>query len=96
MVSFYDEAITSACRQGLDYLRHQAFIGDFYLAGGTALALQMGHRISTDLDWFSAQHRLLAPEREEIRLALSKSGQLLPARDSRTRPLAGTRGHQIC
>jgi len=75
MVSFYEAAITPACRQGLGYLRHQAFIGDFYLAGGTALALQMGHRISTDLDWFSAQRRLLAPEREEIRLALSQSRQ---------------------
>lgn len=26
---------------------------DFYLAGGTALALQLGHRISVDLDFFS-------------------------------------------
>lgn len=26
---------------------------DFYLAGGTALALQLGHRISIDLDFFS-------------------------------------------
>lgn len=28
---------------------------DFYLAGGTALALQIGHRISVDFDLFSAQ-----------------------------------------
>ncbi|MDP2864070.1 MAG: nucleotidyl transferase AbiEii/AbiGii toxin family protein [bacterium] len=28
---------------------------DFYLAGGTALALQLGHRQSIDLDWFSGQ-----------------------------------------
>jgi hypothetical protein len=28
-------------------------IQDFYLAGGTALALQIGHRISIDLDFFS-------------------------------------------
>jgi hypothetical protein len=27
---------------------------DFYLAGGTALALQEGHRISIDLDFMSA------------------------------------------
>jgi hypothetical protein len=27
---------------------------DFYLAGGTALALQIGHRISVDLDFFSS------------------------------------------
>jgi predicted nucleotidyltransferase component of viral defense system len=26
---------------------------DFYLAGGTALALQLGHRKSVDLDWFT-------------------------------------------
>lgn len=25
---------------------------DFYLAGGTALALQIGHRMSADFDWF--------------------------------------------
>jgi hypothetical protein len=28
-------------------------ISDFYLAGGTGLALQLGHRISEDLDFFS-------------------------------------------
>jgi hypothetical protein len=28
---------------------------DFYLAGGTALAIQLGHRLSIDLDWFSAK-----------------------------------------
>lgn len=29
--------------------------GEFYLAGGTALAIQLGHRLSIDLDWFSAR-----------------------------------------
>ncbi len=75
MVGFYEKATTPACRQGLDYLRQQAFIGDFYLAGGTALALQIGHRISTDLDWFSTEQRLLALERENIRQTLNSSGQ---------------------
>ncbi len=28
--------------------------GKFYLAGGTALALHLGHRLSRDLDWFTA------------------------------------------
>ncbi len=28
-------------------------LNDFYLAGGTALALQLGHRKSLDLDFFS-------------------------------------------
>ena len=30
-------------------------LADFHLAGGTALALQLGHRISTDLDLFTYQ-----------------------------------------
>ena len=54
MVDFYKLATTPACNQALDYLRQQPLIGDFYLAGGTGLALQIGHRVSTDLDWFSA------------------------------------------
>ncbi len=70
MVDFYEQATTPACLRALDYLRQQSFIGNFYLAGGTALALQIGHRVSTDLDWFSAGQRLLAPERETIRRIL--------------------------
>lgn len=70
MVDFYERATTQTCHQALDYLRQQSFIGDFYLAGGTALALQIGHRVSTDLDWFSTTRLLLAHERDEIRRAL--------------------------
>jgi len=31
------------------------FLEGFYLAGGTALAMQLGHRISVDLDFFSEE-----------------------------------------
>jgi len=31
------------------------FKNDFYLAGGTALALQLGHRISVDFDFFTSK-----------------------------------------
>jgi predicted nucleotidyltransferase component of viral defense system len=75
MVRFYEAATTPACRRALAYLRQQTFVRDFYLAGGTALALQIGHRISTDLDWFSTERHLLAPERETIREALERSGK---------------------
>jgi hypothetical protein len=75
MVDFYETAITPACHQALDYLRYHSFVSDFYLAGGTALALQIRHRVSTDLDWFSTQRHLLAPEREAIRQALGSSEQ---------------------
>jgi hypothetical protein len=30
--------------------------GDFFLAGGTGLALHLGHRRSRDLDWFTPHH----------------------------------------
>ena len=34
-------------------LKENNLFKDFILAGGTALALQIGHRTSTDLDLFS-------------------------------------------
>lgn len=37
----------------LDKLKKVSFIGNFYLSGGTGLALQIGHRESEDLDFFS-------------------------------------------
>ena len=74
-MSFYEQATTAACRRGLAYLSHQAFISDFYRAGGTALALQIEHRISTDLDWFSTSSRPEASVRDTIRQALSGSGE---------------------
>lgn len=84
MVTFYADAITPECRKGLDFLRSQEFIKDFYLAGGTALALQIGHRISTDLDWFSTTCQLLAPERDRIRRALERSGDFTVAAEQDT------------
>ncbi len=73
---FHEKAITPSGQKTLTYLRQQAFINGFYLAGGTALALQIGHRLSTDLDWFSPQRTLLAPEREVIYQKLQTGKQL--------------------
>jgi len=36
----------------LESLSSQSFVKDFYLAGGTCLALQIGHRQSVDFDLF--------------------------------------------
>lgn len=46
----HQEAITSEIKSVLDRLKIPA---GFYLAGGTALALQIGHRLSYDLDFFN-------------------------------------------
>lgn len=54
------EALTP---QAAKLFPHLARFKDFYLVGGTALALQIGHRLSVDFDLFSSQAlspRLLA------------------------------------
>jgi len=58
--------ITTQMRQVLEFIGQQEFATRFYLAGGTALALQLGHRRSIDLDFFSERDELLRPMRREI------------------------------
>ena len=50
--------------------------GDFYLAGGTGLALRLGHRISLDLDLFSRNRLLDQPDRIALKKSLEASGKL--------------------
>jgi len=46
------EPITSKAKQVIEKLR---LPGSFYLAGGTSLAIQLGHRVSEDLDFFNLE-----------------------------------------
>ncbi|MFA6475766.1 MAG: nucleotidyl transferase AbiEii/AbiGii toxin family protein [Patescibacteria group bacterium] len=46
----YPEVLPEANRVLIPYLKK---LSDFTLAGGTALALQLGHRVSVDYDFFS-------------------------------------------
>jgi len=48
----HTEALTE---EGLHLLPALHAFEDFYLAGGTALALQIGHRVSIDFDFFSPE-----------------------------------------
>lgn len=48
----YVETVTPATLRILKRLMTMPSLSGFHLAGGTALALQIGHRISTDLDFF--------------------------------------------
>lgn len=52
----YAEVITEKTQQFLESLDKTRIIKDFYLAGGTALALQYGHRKSKDFDFFSLRN----------------------------------------
>ncbi len=49
---------------------------DFYLAGGSGLALQINHRISVDFDLFSHNNRLGDIEREKLRKIIGESGNI--------------------
>jgi len=48
-ISVIDDRMRTICQE----LAKESFITDFYLAGGTALAMQLQHRKSVDLDFFT-------------------------------------------
>ncbi|MFB3922336.1 MAG: nucleotidyl transferase AbiEii/AbiGii toxin family protein [Terriglobia bacterium] len=50
---WYAEVITEETKRALEALVRTSLLGSFYLAGGTGLALHLGHRRSKDLDLFS-------------------------------------------
>ena len=62
----YWNTITPEMQQLLTYIGDHSFSQRFYLAGGTALSLQIGHRRSIDFDFFSATDDLDDNSRNEI------------------------------
>ncbi|MFZ2339456.1 MAG: nucleotidyl transferase AbiEii/AbiGii toxin family protein [Bacteroidales bacterium] len=50
--NFHIEVLPEEQLQLFEKLSSMTFISDFYLAGGTCLALQIGHRRSVDFDFF--------------------------------------------
>jgi len=52
---FHVEVAGSESWRVLGYIRELPFLKKFYLAGGTGLALQLGHRRSRDFDFFNAE-----------------------------------------
>ena len=53
MTALHWQTVTPLMRQALETVGQSELVPRFYLAGGTALALQLGHRRSVDLDFFS-------------------------------------------
>jgi hypothetical protein len=54
-ITWHPETITAGTALTFRTLRDRSLIGDAYLAGGTALALRFGHRLSVDLDFFTPE-----------------------------------------
>lgn len=53
---WHREVIPPGTEVTLHALRGKKLLERFYLAGGTGLALQFGHRLSLDLDFFAPEH----------------------------------------
>jgi len=66
----FKEALIKRANDSLAILGRSGILKDAYLAGGTAIALQMGHRISVDFDFFTPKE--FVPKKFSI--ALSKLG----------------------
>jgi len=66
MGSIYWEALARPTRRVFEALAELPMPADFYLAGGTALALQIGHRVSYDLDFFTPNNPLGEVERAAL------------------------------
>lgn len=66
------ETVSPGLKEILLSIGRYPFAQRFYLAGGTALALQLGHRHSVDLDFFSAVDDLSDISRHEIANVLSQ------------------------
>ncbi len=65
------ESLTPATRHAFELMTGLPFIQSFYLAGGTGLALHLGHRFSVDLDFFSPEATAVGPDqRDALRILL--------------------------
>ncbi|MBI3554613.1 MAG: nucleotidyl transferase AbiEii/AbiGii toxin family protein [Elusimicrobia bacterium] len=71
-----EAALTRPTRAVADGLRRSGAHSHFVLVGGTALALQLGHRFSQDLDFFSGSEALDAAGREKILGSLAAVGRV--------------------
>jgi hypothetical protein len=71
MTNWHREAIPDSVAKTLSEVAPLEPMSDFYLAGGTGLAVHFGHRRSVVLDLFSAPHsdeqRWLAVSWDEIK-----------------------------
>jgi predicted nucleotidyltransferase component of viral defense system len=51
----FEQALSKDAKKSLAVLGKSGLLKNAYMAGGTALALQMGHRVSVDFDFFTPE-----------------------------------------
>jgi len=74
MRKFYPEIFNKSQSKVFPKLKFLAEKG-FYLAGGTALALQIGHRTSVDFDFYTLKHFKAGELYEEIEKIFNKNSE---------------------
>jgi predicted nucleotidyltransferase component of viral defense system len=60
------DAVPTGTMDILVFLAKQPCLQDFYLVGGTSLALQIGHRLSVDLDFFTSHKKNISDIEHEL------------------------------
>ena len=78
------EALPPQVASVLQNLTRATSLEPFYLAGGTALALRLGHRLSVDLDFFAAietfddkrRHRMIQDFSEKFAMEIAQDSPL--------------------
>ena len=54
-MTLHEEVLAPSQKRALRALGPLMTVEDFYLAGGTAVAIHLGHRRSIDMDWFTGR-----------------------------------------
>jgi hypothetical protein len=62
----HEESLTKNTKSVLEALGASGIVKNFYLAGGSALALYFGHRFSVDLNWFAEKFRYTPSFRQQL------------------------------
>ena len=62
----HENTLIKNTKHVLESLNQTGLTKDFYLAGGSALALYYGHRFSVDLDWFAESFSYTSVFREKL------------------------------
>ena len=76
------ETITPEMHDLFTWIGKQDFTNRFYLAGGTAIALQLGDRHSVDLDFFAENDEIHSRTREElVRVFSRRKSQIIENTD---------------
>lgn len=69
--------LTESAYKAFGRLQGLLLLKDFYMAGGTGLALRIGHRISVDFDFFSPVNKLAPTAQERLIEHLRQGGDFV-------------------